>query len=193
MELKGGGFTASREKFKDKNEAQAISAACNGKPAKITKITKQNKSVSSPKLYDLPTLQREANKLFGYTASETLALAQSLYEKKLITYPRTDSRYITEDMAHGIDDLVTIAGNVVIDGIKAFIKEFALNAKAIVNNNKVTDHHAILPTAQMSKNFDSLTEQERNILLMICVRLISTVSEKHTFIKIIDFICLNYQ
>ena len=134
MELKGGGFTASQEKLKDKNEAQAISAACNGKIAKITKITKQNKSVSPPKLYDLTTLQREVNKLFGYTASETLALAQSLYEKKLITYPRTDSRYITGDMAHGIDDLVTIAGNVVTDGTKVFIEEFTPNAKVIVNN-----------------------------------------------------------
>jgi len=178
VELSGGGFTAEREKIKHKSVAEDIRTACNGKTANIESLKKHEKSVSAPKLYDLTTLQREANKLFGYTATQTLSAVQNLYEQKIATYPRTDSRFITEDMAAGIPLLVQS-----MTGILPFDTGIGnINPAQIVNNAKVTDHHAIIPTPTTAKaDISALPTAEQNILMMICTRLVSAVSEKHIY------------
>ena len=173
-----GSFTAEREKVKDKHIADAISADCNGKAAVVKSVERKEKSVSAPKLYDLTTLQREANRLFGYTAAQTLNAVQNLYEQKIVTYPRTDSRFITEDMADGIPALVqSVAAVLTFDASVGNI-----STSQVVNSAKVTDHHAIIPTPTMPKTDTSaLPTAERNILMMICTRLLSAVSEKHIY------------
>lgn len=185
VELNGGGFTAEREKLKDKNIADEICDKCNGKIAVIKTVKKQNKSMSAPKLYDLTTLQREANRLFGYTASATLTYTQSLYEKKLVTYPRTDSRFLSKDMAAGISPLVqNVAGILPFPLPTGGIGTITVNQ--VINNAKVTDHHAIIPTPSAPKaNIASLPGGEKNIFVLICTRLISAVSEKHLYAETI--------
>ena len=178
VEVSGGGIKAEREKIKDKTTAEAIRADCDGKTAAVQSVQRQEKSVSAPKLYDLTTLQREANRMFGYTAAQTLSCVQNLYEQKIVTYPRTDSRFITEDMADGIPVLVQS-----VAAVLPFVSEMGIcNVSPIVNNAKVTDHHAIIPTPAMPKaNTSSLPTAEQNILMMICTRLLSAVSEKHIY------------
>ena len=137
-----------------------------------------------PRLYDLTTLQREANKLLGLTASKTLEIVQGLYEKKIVTYPRTDSKFITEDMAYGIDNLVVMYNHILTKatGNETFAKSFTSNVGQIVNNSKVTDHHAIIPTMSVGgADLKALGADERNILLMICTKLICAVGDKHTY------------
>ena len=173
-----GNFTAEREKVKDKATAEAIKNNCDGKTAVVKSVQRQEKSVSAPKLYDLTTLQREANRLFGYTATQTLNAVQNLYEQKITTYPRTDSRFVTEDMASCIPDLVRHMSAV----LPFAVNVGNTNVNQIVNNAKVTDHHAIIPTATVSKaNISALPTTERNIFMMICARLVSAVSEKHIY------------
>lgn len=165
------------EKLTDKAIANEIVSKCNGQTATIKSIKQQEKTIAPPKLYDLTTLQREANKLFGLTASKTLEIAQTLYEKKIITYPRTDSKYITEDMAHSIEGLLAASMYVLFPK-----QNFVSNISLIVNNSKVTDHHAILPTMQVKVlNLAMLSEDERNILTLICAKLICAVNEKHSY------------
>ena len=179
VEIGNGTFTAEREKVKDKQTADAISASCNGKTATVTDVKRQDKSEAPPKLYDLTTLQREANRLFGYTAAQTLSCVQNLYEQKIVTYPRTDSRYLTEDMKDGIPALV-----VAVRGLLPFIGGGTpiINVGQVISNAKVTDHHAIIPTpSMMGANLTALPTAERNILNMICTRLVSAVSDKHTY------------
>ena len=178
VEIGNGEFTAEREKIKDKQIADDISASCNGKTTIITDIKRNEKSESPPKLYDLTTLQREANRIFGYTAAQTLNCIQNLYEKKIVTYPRTDSRYLTEDMKDGIPALVAAAYSVLLfnGGVPV------INASQVINNTKVTDHHAIIPTLSMPKIvLSALPTAEMNILQMICTRFVSAVSEKHIY------------
>ena len=178
VEISDSSFTAEREKVKDKCTAEAISTDCNGKTAVVKSVKKQEKSISPPKLFDLTTLQREAHRLFGYTAAQTLECAQTLYELKAATYPRTDSRFITDDMAAGITGLVTE-----IAGIRPFsVGDISVNAAQIVNNEKVSDHHAILPASGALKvDMNVLPTAAKNILMMICTRLISAVSERHIY------------
>ena len=175
-------FTAAREKLQDKTQAERISTACNGKPAVVKSVQQTDKTESAPKLYDLTTLQREANKLFGYTAKQTLETAQKLYEMKVLTYPRTDSRYITEDMAGGIDALIN-AVPVLLPFKVDFDSDIgSINTPHIVNNAKVTDHHAILPTqAAATADVSALSTAEKNILFMVCTRLLSAVAKKHIY------------
>jgi len=177
--LSCGNLTVSGEKMKDKDAAEGIRAVCDGGSAAIQSVERQEKSTACPKLYDLTTLQREANRLFGYTAQQTLDYVQALYEKKLATYPRTDSRYLTEDMAEGLSSLIPsvaaalpFAGNFPV----------CLNTGQIINNAKVTDHHAVIPTPTMPKtDLSSLPAGEKNILYMLAVRLICAVHEKHVY------------
>ena len=187
VELTGAGIAAERERLTDKSIAENIAASCNNTTAKIASVTKQEKSIAPPKLYDLTTLQREANKLLGFTATKTLEIVQSLYEQKIVTYPRTDSKYITEDMAHSIKSLVAKCTNILA------IQEITLNIAQIVNNSKVTDHHAIIPTIQIGNtNINNLSPDEKNVLFMICTRLICAVGEKHTFAEtVISIECNN--
>jgi len=178
VEATDGELKAEREKLHDKATADAIANECNGKIAVIKSVERKEKTESAPKLYDLTTLQREANRLFGYTAAQTLNAVQNLYEQKIVTYPRTDSRFITEDMADGIPSLVKgVAGGLPFD-----VNVGDITVSNVVNNKKVTDHHAIIPTPTMPKvDVSALPSAERNILLMICTRLISAVSDKHQF------------
>lgn len=174
-----GGFTATGEKLKDKGEAARIAAACNGKPARVQRVERKEKAEKPPKLYDLTSLQRDANRLYGYTAQQTLDYAQSLYEKKLCTYPRTDSRFLTSDMAEGTPVIINAAAMAL-----PFARQFPVTCdmEQVIDNGKVSDHHAIIPTLSV-KGLDlaSLPAGERDILTLVIVRLICAVGEAHRF------------
>ena len=172
-------LTADMEKVKTENEAKAIAAACNKKQAVVSSLKKETKTVTPPKLYDLTTLQREANRYYGFTAQQTLDLVQSLYEKKLLTYPRTDSQFITEDMESTARQVIGIVSRKVplFEGI---IHEPDIGQ--ITNNAKVTDHHAIIPTVQFEKqDLAELPESEQKIIRLIAMRLLSATGEKHIY------------
>ena len=178
VEITDGQFIAEREKVKDKRTAEGICSDVVGKTAVVTSVQRNEKSTAPQKLYDLTTLQREANRLFGYTAAQTLNCVQNLYEQKLCTYPRTDSRYITEDMAPGIPPLVID----VAAALPFALGDLKISPAQVVNNAKVSDHHAIIPTPAMAKaDLSALPAAERNILNMIAVRLISAVADKHIY------------
>ncbi|MCL2388033.1 MAG: DNA topoisomerase, partial [Defluviitaleaceae bacterium] len=185
VEITGCGFTSARERLSDKSRAESIQQNCEGATATINSVTKQEKSESPLKLYDLTTLQRDANRLFGYTAAETLKITQNLYEQQLLTYPRTDSRYITEDMAAGIPPLVGQMVEILKSlNMSIHIEQNGINTRQITNNAKISDHHAIIPTpttASVSVSIASLPKETKDILLMVCVRLVSAVSQKHTY------------
>lgn len=168
---------ATSERFEDEQEAQALADACNGQTAEIIRVEKKTRSDHPPKLYDLTTLQREANQLFGYTAQQTLDCAQSLYEKKLTTYPRTDSRFLTRDMASVLPNLVqTVAA------LLPFEQGLSLpvHAEQVIDDAGVSDHHAIIPTQSVTaERLDTLTNEELNIFSMLAVRLLCAVGEPH--------------
>ena len=168
---------AVSERFEDEQEAQALADACNGQTAEIIRVEKKTRSDRPPKLYDLTTLQREANQLFGYTAQQTLDCAQSLYEKKLATYPRTDSRFLTHDMASMLPNLVqTVAA------LLPFEQGLSLpvHAEQVIDDAGVSDHHAIIPTQSVTaERLDTLTNEELNIFSMLAVRLLCAVGEPH--------------
>lgn len=171
------GFTAISERYQEKEEAEADRKKCEANGTiEVIKVQTKEKSEKAPSLYDLTSLQRDSNRLLGYTAKQTLDYAQSLYEKKLITYPRTDSRFITEDMENGLSEL--------LETTQKFInKELAeVETKQIINNKKVTDHHAILPTKEIAgTNVSELPSGELAILNLICQRLLVSVSKPHIF------------
>ena len=171
--VKGSGIAAVSENIKYEADADALCAKCEGKPAVITKVEKQQKRENPPKLYDLTSLQRDANRLFGYTAQQTLDVLQSLYEKKMVTYPRTDSRYITSDMQAPVAEiLVILASNYSVAG-----KADEKNIQRLICDSRVTDHHAIIPTrASMDADISEFDERERNIYLMAATRLASAAA-----------------
>lgn len=182
VEVSDGRFAAEGEKLKEKASAEAIYTKVTGKSAIITSVEQKEKNAAPPKLYDLTTLQREANRLFGYTAAQTLSCVQNLYEHKIVTYPRTDSRFLTEDMVAGIPDLVKAVTQVLPFSADAG----NINVSQVINNAKVSDHHAIIPTPTMpTTNLSSLPTAERNILNMIATRLVSAVSDKHIYAETI--------
>jgi DNA topoisomerase-3 len=176
VRLDMGGVTATSEKIPGAEDAAKVRAACHERQAVCASLTKEQKTVSPPKLFDLTALQREANRLFGYTAKQTIDLAQTLYEKKLLTYPRTDSRYLTSDMEAGLPVILDIAAALIGAATES------VNAGQVINDAKVSDHHAIIPTATL-KGTDTaaLPETERNILRLVAVRLLCAVGEKHTY------------
>ena len=170
--------TVSSKRFAQKADAELLLSKCR-KEGRVTvqKMERKEKSESPPQLYDLTALQRDANRLLGFTAQQTLDYAQSLYEKRLITYPRTDSRFLTEDMAASIPGLVMDTG-------KAFAVEepLPIHVQQVINGSKVTDHHALLPTKSMAKaDLAALPAGERNILRLIAARLLCAVSEPHRY------------
>lgn len=171
-------FAASSERFKEKTDAESCRKACQeAETATVCKVERREKSEKSPALYDLTTLQREANRLFGFTAQQTLDYTQSLYEKKLVTYPRTDSRYLTEDMAVSLPGLAE--NSALAFGVQP---PAAVHASAVINGEKVTDHHALLPTASMAKaDLAALPAGEQSVLRMIVARLLAAVSEPHRY------------
>ena len=180
VELDGGGFAASSERIPGKTDAEKLRSSCVGQSAVVRSVERQEKKEKPPKLYDLTTLQREANRYYGYTAQQTLDYIQLLYEKKLATYPRTDSRYLTEDMAAGLPALceTVAAAFPFASGIAV-----AVNTAQVIDNSKVSDHHAILPTKQTAAvNLAELPTGERNILSLIAARLLCAVwPEPHTY------------
>ena len=172
-------LTADMEKVKTEDEAKAIAAVCNKKQAVVSSLKKETKTVNPPKLYDLTTLQREANRYYGFTAQQTLDLVQSLYEKKLLTYPRTDSQFITEDMESTARQVIGIVSRKLplFGGIT-----HEPDIGRITNNAKVTDHHAIIPTVQLEKqDLGELPESEQKIIRLVAMRLLSATGEKHIY------------
>lgn len=173
------GLTADMEKIKTEDEAKTIAAACDKKQAFVSSVRKETKTVNPPKLYDLTTLQREANRYFSFTAQQTLDLVQSLYEKKLLTYPRTDSQFITDDMegtARQVIDIICRKVSI-FDGIR-----HDPDMKRITNNAKVTDHHAIIPTVQLEKqDLSELPQSEQKVLSLVSMRLLAATGEKHIY------------
>ncbi|MEG0050165.1 MAG: DNA topoisomerase 3, partial [Clostridia bacterium] len=174
VQLDCGMLTVSGERLQSREEAEQLAAQCDGKEAKITCVKKREWQEKPPLLYDLTTLQREANRLLGYTAQQTLDYAQALYEKRLSTYPRTDSRYLTSHMSDGIPVFVNQAASAL-----AFACNIdACHVQSLVADDKVSDHHAILPTALVSKEeLANLPVGERSILTMLIVRLLCAVSK----------------
>ena len=173
------GAEAVSEKIPVMEDAQAIRDACDGKKATCVSVVRDKKAEKPPKLYDLTTLQREANRVFGYTAKQTLDYAQSLYEKKLLTYPRTDSRYLTGDMAETASVVLHLAARVPpFDACP----EFFPDVLALVNDKEVSDHHAILPTLELEKaDVPGLPVGERNILLLVCYKLLCAAAEPFVY------------
>ncbi len=160
-------------------EDAAIRGACDGQQAVCVSLVREKKTEKPPKLYDLTTLQREANRVFGYTAKQTLDYAQSLYEKKLLTYPRTDSRYLTSDMAETASVVLHLAAQVPpFDACP----EFFPDALALVNDREVSDHHALIPTLELEKaDVPALPVGERNILLLVCCKLLCAAAEPFVY------------
>ena len=173
VELEFGDFKASSGRIQSKTEAEKLRKGCLGRPAVVQKVERQEKREKQPELFDLTSLQREANRLYGYTAQETLDYLQLLYEKKLATYPRTDSRYLTEDMAGAVEPLCMAFAQAF-----PFAAGFPERAEAgrVVNNARVSDHHAILPTKEAAKaDLSALPTGERNILSLVAERLLCGV------------------
>ena len=173
-ELRFRDFQAGSERMKAKAEAEKLVAeCCQAGSAIITKVEQKEKSEKPPALFDLTSLQREANRQLGFTAQQTLDYTQALYEKKLVTYPRTDSRYLTDDMAPLVPELVSVIQQSF--QIQADVPA-PVNAAQVINSKKVTDHHAIIPTkTAASYDISSLPSGEQAILTMLAVRLICAV------------------
>jgi len=179
VRLQVDGAEAVSEKFSDPAQAKQVQAACQNGQAVCTSVTREKKKEQPPKLYDLTTLQREANRIFGYTAKQTLDYAQSLYEKKLLTYPRTDSRYLTSDMAETVSCVIHLAAKVPpFDGYCSFFPLVEL----MVSDKDVSDHHAIIPTMEIEKaDMKALPVGERNLLLLVCCKLLCASASPYEY------------
>lgn len=179
VELTLNNFTATSERMKNKAEAAALAKDCTGAVVTVTKAENKEKAENPPSLYDLTSLQRDANRVLGYTAQQTLDYTQNLYEKKLVTYPRTDSRYLTSDMADMLPTLVELVFSTFpIAGVEIV----PVSAGQVINDQKVSDHHAILPTRELQKcNFSELPKGELAILQLICTRLLCAVGEPYRY------------
>lgn len=179
VELTDGKLVAVSENITNKADAELLAALCDGSEAIITELKREQKKVSPPKLYDLTSLQREANRYFGFTAKKTLDLLQELYEEKLVTYPRTDSRFVTEDMIGTVEEL---AGKMPL--MLPFVEYWQLghNIKRVVNNKKVSDHHAILPTKEaVEKGIIDLPVDKKNLMILIGQQVLQAVGEDYLY------------
>ena len=173
------GTEAVSDRFSSKEAAEKIATSCKGKTAVCTSITSEKKEALPPKLFDLTALQKEANRIFGYTAKQTLDLAQSLYEKKLLTYPRTDSNYLTDDMKETADKVI-----IMLLSKLSFMQsiEFTPEITRLLNSKKVSDHHAVIPTMELEKTeLSLLPESERNILFLASARLLMACASSHIY------------
>ena len=177
--IMGNGLDAVSEYISDKTEAERIAGACENGQALVTSVVKEEKWVAPPKLYDLTTLQRDANRLFGFTAKQTLEYTQSLYEKKLVTYPRTDSQYLSDDMEGTAKNVIEAIFNSLLFEQNVM---FNPDIKRILNSKKVTDHHAIIPTMEIIKqDLKAIPESEMKILSLCANRLLCATGEKHIY------------
>ena len=173
------GFPATTGRMKDRKDADAIANACKGKAVTVKSVERKEKSEKAPALYDLTSLQRDANRVLGYTSQQTLDYLQALYEKKLCTYPRTDSRYLTSDMAASLPELVRLTA-----GALPFAAgmELACNAAQVINDKKVTDHHAVIPTRNLQgADLTGLPVGEKAVLELVALRLLCAVAQPYTF------------
>ena len=179
VRLSLSGAEAASEKLSDRSEADRLKAACEASKAVCTSLVKEKKTAAPPKLFDLTSLQREANRLFGYTAKQTLDLAQALYEKRLLTYPRTDSSYLTDDMGDTAAGIITLLCEKF-----SFMAgmDFTPELAKVLNSKKVSDHHAIIPTMELAKtDITTLPESERNILTLAGARLLMATAAPHIY------------
>lgn len=177
--LTDGKLTVVSENIANKEAAELLAALCNGSTAVVTQMKKERKKSFPPKLYDLTSLQREANRYFGYTAKRTLDMLQELYEEKLVTYPRTDSQFVTEDMKDSVEELVEkmpVLLSVVDYG------QLGHGIKRVINNAKVSDHHAILPTKEVvEKGIADLPADKKNLMMLICQQLVQATGEEYLY------------
>lgn len=182
VELSGAGVVAVSEQMVQEQDADTVQAACDGQCAVVGSIERKRVEKKPPKLYDLTTLQREANRYYGLTASQTLQAVQELYEEKLVTYPRTDSQFVTEDMRKTVESLV-----LALDGAAA-------DVSCVINNSKVTDHHALLPTMQGVKcNKAKLSETKQKILSLIIWKLVQAVQPSFIYEDVLVTVCCQGQ
>ena len=173
------GADAASERISDKAEADALKGACEAGKAVCVSLTREKKTAAPPKLFDLTSLQREANRIFGYTAKQTLDLAQSLYEKRLLTYPRTDSSFLTDDMGGTAADIIALLCEKLPFMAGA---DFTPEIAKVLDSKKVSDHHAIIPTMELAKaDPDALPESEKNILTLAGARLLFATAEPHIY------------
>lgn len=179
VRLSLNGTEAASAKICAAGEAKELKAACEAAQAVCVSVVKEKKTAAPPKLFDLTSLQREANRIFGYTAKQTLDLAQSLYEKRLLTYPRTDSTFLTDDMGNTAADVIAL-----LCGKLPFMAgvDFTPEIAKVLNSKKVSDHHAIIPTMELAKtDLATLPESEKNILTLAGARLLFATAEPHIF------------
>ena len=178
VELSGAGVVAVSEQMGQEQDADTMQAACDGQCAVVGSIERKRVEKKPPKLYDLTTLQREANRYYGLPASQTLQALQELYEEKLVTYPRTDSQFVTEDMRKTVESLVLALDGQTVD------------VSCVINNSKVTDHHAILPTMQGAKcNKEKLSETKQKILSLIIWKLVQAVQPPFIYEDVLVTVC----
>ena len=177
--LTDGKLTVVSENIANEEAADLLAALCNGSTAVVTQMKKERKKSFPPKLYDLTSLQREANRYFGYTAKHTLDMLQELYEEKLITYPRTDSQFVTEDMKDSVEELVEK-----MPVLLSFVDygQLGHGIKRVINNAKVSDHHAILPTKEaVEKGIADLPADKKNLMMLICQQLVQATGEEYLY------------
>ena len=177
--LTDGKLTVVSENIANEEAADLLAALCNGSTAVVTQMKKECKKSFPPKLYDLTSLQREANRYFGYTAKRTLDMLQELYEEKLVTYPRTDSQFVTEDMKDSVEELVEK-----MPVLLPFVDygQLGHGIKRVINNAKVSDHHAILPTKEVvEKGIADLPADKKNLMMLICQQLVQATGEEYLY------------
>lgn len=177
--LTDGKLTVVSENIANEEAAELLAALCNGSTAVVTQMKKERKKSFPPKLYDLTSLQREANRYFGYTAKRTLDMLQELYEEKLVTYPRTDSQFVTEDMKDSVEELVEK-----MPVLLSFVDygQLGHGIKSVINNAKVSDHHAILPTKEVvEKGIADLPADKKNLMMLICQQLVQATGEEYLY------------
>lgn len=176
-----GGMDAASGRM-EKGDAEALAKACRDGKAVVDSLESGDKALAPPKLYDLTALQRDADRMFGFTAKQTLECLQRLYEQKLATYPRTDSRYLTDDMEQAAGRSAEAAKRAFSDVFAQTDKNAALDMSALLDSRKVSDHHALIPTCESGKaDIRALPENERKILALVSCRLLCAVSGKHLY------------
>jgi DNA topoisomerase-3 len=182
VEINCGEYTAFSEKFTDFGQADKLQKLCKIAKAKVVDISTEEKKINPPRLYDLTTLQRDANRIYGFTAQQTLDTVQRLYDNRLSTYPRTDSQYLTKDMEETARMVISAIMNKTQFAEHTQYTVKNANIQSVINNKKVSDHHAIIPTINIeTTDFCNLTDMDRKILYLISARLLSATAEQHIY------------
>lgn len=188
LSISCGGIIALSDRFEKKQDAEnALNMLKEQKTAQVTKIDSTDKQEKVPQLYSLTALQRDANRFLGFTAQQTLDYTQNLYEKKLVTYPRTDSRFLTEDM----EEMISGIADKMAEKF-GYTKNLPIHPKQVINNSKVSDHHAIIPTANVADaKFGELPAGEQKVLSLITARLLSALGDPAVRNEVdVEFTCV---